>query len=110
MGMTRKSVYPVHKLDVFDPHYFKNQCSDNADDSQDVRDFQINQNSFNIVLPDKPKKKAGFMNILKPHEVSQPIFQDECVIRESKIDFLMKLGKFEYINDPTLDKINGLFK
>ena len=67
-----------------------------------------------MVLPDKPKKKAGFMNILKPHEVSKhtmPIWQDEYIIRESKIsDFLTKLGKFEDMYDPILDKINGLFK
>ena len=66
-----------------------------------------------MVLPDKPKIKPGFTNISKPHEVSKhtmPICQDEYVIRESKIDFLTKLGKFEDINDPILDKINGLFK
>ena len=87
MGMTRKSVYPVHKLDVFDPHYFKNQCSDNADDSQDVPDFQINQHSFNIVLPDKPKKKAGFMNILKPHEVSQHTMPMSVSSEKAKLTF-----------------------
>ena len=76
-------------------------------------DFQINQHYFDMVLPEKPKKKAGFMNISKPHQVSKhtmPIHQDEYVIRESKIDFLTKLGKFEDMNDPILDKINGLFK
>ena len=99
-------MYPVHKLDVFNPD------SDNADDSRDAPDFQINQHCFNMVLPDKPKKKDGFMNISKPHEVSKhimPICQDEYVIREAKLT-LTKLGRFEDMNDPILDKINGLFK
>ena len=113
METTRKSVYPVHKLDVFDPDYLKKQTSESTDIMNEYPDFRINKHYFDMVLPEKPKKKAGFKNISKPHEVSKhtiPIRQDEYVIRESKIDFLTKLGKFEDMNDSILDKINGLFK
>ena len=101
----------MHKLEVFDPDYLKNQSCKNENGITESPDFQINQHYFDMVLPEKPKKKAGFMIISKPHQVSKmPIHQDEYVIRESKIDFLTKLGKFEDMNDPVLDKINGLFK
>ena len=74
METTRKSVYPVNKLEVYDPEFLA--------------------------------------NISRPHQVSKhtlPIHQDEYVIRESKIDFLTKLGKFNDLNGPILDKINEMF-
>ena len=95
METTRKSVYPVHKLEAYDPEFLENQSKQYSDNLDDNPDVHINQHYFNMVLPDKPWKKCGFTKISKPHQVSKhtlPIHQDEYVIRESKIDFLTKLG------------------
>ena len=80
---TRKSVYPVHKLEVYDPEFLEKQSQQYSDNLDEKPEIRINQHYFNMVLPDKPKKKCGFTNISKPHQVLKhtlPIHQDEYVI------------------------------
>ena len=112
METTRKSVYPVHKLEMTINDDMGSIDDDSTDFVEGVDD-RITVHYFDIPRMHKAQKKDKFKPIVRPNEVQKHtlgIRQERYVINDSKVDPLTKSRIYDTHNNPILLKLDAMLK
>ena len=90
METTHRSVYPVHKMEIFMDCEDLTECQDDAS-----LDHRIKSHYFDKVLPNKYSLKKQFKQLSKPNELQHGIMSiktDHFKINEGKMPIFVRLG------------------
>ena len=130
MELSRKAVYPVHKLDVVSEdclaHVICNDenClmeagqvaeSNDNDEGEELMmlDYHINPHNFDSPHSHNAKKNMNVRRTAKPNEVQKHMLgvrQDYFVIKDSKWDLLKKVGLYEPWKNKVIRKLDNMLK
>ena len=101
MELSRKAVYPVHKMDI------NTYCAANGMDitcytgtgkEDNHVDYCINLHYFDMPRQHQAKKKLCWKHLSKPNEIQKhtlDVCQNHYIIQDSKWDALTKFGIYE---------------
>ena len=130
MELSRKAVYPVHKLDMVSEDCVAHDiCNDknclmeigqvaesNDNDKGEellMLDYRINPHYFDLPWSHKAKKNMNVYRIAKPNEVQKHMLgvrQDYFVIKDRKWDLLKKVGLYEPWKNKVIQKLDNMLK
>ena len=130
MELSRKAVYPVHKLDMVSEDCVAHEiCNDENclmevgqvhestenDEGEELimLDYHINPHYFDLPRSHKAKKIMNVHRIAKPNEVQKHMLgvkQDYFVIKDSKWDPLKKVGLIELWKNKVIKKLDNMLK